>query len=56
VYSNGRITVPKPPRLGRVNPGIAAFADGRVIAQHGDYSLISAHQPARRRPCRRWPE
>jgi uncharacterized protein (TIGR03437 family) len=29
-----------------VTPGIAAFADGQIIAQHLDYSLVSTSSPA----------
>lgn len=32
--------------LVRAQPGIAAFDDGTLIAQHSDYSLVSATSPA----------
>ncbi len=28
-------------------PGIAAFATGQIVAQHGDYSLVSETSPAK---------
>ncbi len=33
-------------RLTRVQPGVAAFQDGNIIAQHQDYSLITPDAPA----------
>ena len=43
---NGAITVPETVKVAAVAPGVAAFADGRVIAQHVDYSLVDAAHPA----------
>ena len=43
----GRISVPETIAVGPVSPGIAAFADGTLIAQHGDFSLVDASNPAR---------
>jgi uncharacterized protein (TIGR03437 family) len=42
-----RVTTPKSLRLAKLSPGIAAFADGRAIAQHPDYSLVSASAPVK---------
>ncbi len=47
VEVDGRYSRPKSIRLTKVNPGVAAYSDGRVIAQHGDYSLVGAASPAR---------
>jgi uncharacterized protein (TIGR03437 family) len=47
VIVDGRYSRPKEIRLTGVNPGIAAYTDGRVIAQHGDYSLVNASSPAK---------
>ena len=48
VVVNGNMSVPQTLSLGSVSPGIAAYAGGRAIAQHGaDYSLVSANSPAR---------
>jgi uncharacterized protein (TIGR03437 family) len=47
VVSNNAVSVPAIVNLAAASPGIAAFADGKVIAQHLDYSLITASAPAR---------
>lgn len=48
VVVNGGVSVPQTIQLGSVSPGIAAYASGRAIAQHGaDYSLVTADSPAR---------
>lgn len=47
VIVNGRYSRPKEIRLTGVNPGVAVYSDGRVIAQHGDYSLINSTSPAK---------
>jgi uncharacterized protein (TIGR03437 family) len=47
VLVNGNVSIPQSLQLGSVNPGIAAYANGRVIAQHGDFSLITPESPAR---------
>lgn len=47
VEVDGRYSRPKSIRLTKVNPGVAAYSDGRVIAQHGDYSLVNTASPAR---------
>jgi uncharacterized protein (TIGR03437 family) len=43
---NGALSVPDTVRLTPVGPGVAAFPDGGIIAQHGDFSLIDANNPA----------
>ena len=47
VNANGGYANPQPLQYVPVAPGVAAFADGHVIAQHGDYSLVSAASPAK---------
>jgi uncharacterized protein (TIGR03437 family) len=47
VIANGGYTVPMSIQSVPVAPGVAAFADGHIIAQHGDYSLVSASSPAK---------
>jgi uncharacterized protein (TIGR03437 family) len=47
VVANGNVSIPRTIQLGAVNPGIAAYASGRVIAQHGDYTLVTSDSPAR---------
>lgn len=42
------VTVPDQIDVVAVQPGVAAFADGRIIAQHADFSLVDARNPARR--------
>jgi uncharacterized protein (TIGR03437 family) len=46
VVANGALTIPESIQLEAVQPGIAAFPDGLVIAQHADLSLVSADNPA----------
>jgi uncharacterized protein (TIGR03437 family) len=46
VAANGALTIPESIRLDAAQPGIAAFPDGLVIAQHPDLSLVSATNPA----------
>jgi hypothetical protein len=46
VSSNGTFTLPETLDVVPFQPGIAAFADGTVIAQHSDYSLVTATSPA----------
>ena len=41
------VTVPDQVYITPVKPGVASFSDGRVIAQHGDYSLVTEASPAR---------
>ncbi len=47
VIVDGALTVPDAISLSPVQPGVAAFANGRVIAQHGDFSLVDTNNPAR---------
>jgi uncharacterized protein (TIGR03437 family) len=47
VVANGNVSIPRTIQLGAVNPGIAAYASGRVIAQHGDYTAVTSDSPAR---------
>jgi uncharacterized protein (TIGR03437 family) len=47
VLVNGNVSIPQTIQLAAVNPGVAALADGRVLAQHGDYTLITPDSPAR---------
>ena len=44
--SNGP-AVPDPVGLAAATPGIAAFASGTLIAQHSDFSLVTATAPAK---------
>ncbi len=46
VVANGAITLPDLVDVVPVEPGVAAFADGTLIAQHSDYSLVDATHPA----------
>lgn len=47
VVTNGKtISVPDRITIADASPGVAAFADGGIIAQHGDYQLIDAAHPA----------
>lgn len=46
VTTNGAVSAPQPIQLAQATPGIAAFPDGTVIAQHADGSLVSATSPA----------
>jgi large repetitive protein len=46
VSANGALTTPDTVQLSAATPGLAAFADGTLIAQHGDGSLVSATSPA----------
>jgi uncharacterized protein (TIGR03437 family) len=48
VSANGALTLPDQIDVVPAAPGIAATADGQVIAQHGvDYSLVDAGHPAK---------
>jgi len=48
VDANGALTAPQTIQLSPTTPGLAAFPDGSVIAQHWvDSSLITAASPAR---------
>ena len=47
VSANGALTTPDSVQLSTAAPGLAAFGDGTLIAQHGDGSLVSAASPAK---------
>jgi len=47
VQSGERFSTPKRLVLAKLSPGVAALADGHVIAQHSDYSLVTAASPAK---------
>jgi uncharacterized protein (TIGR03437 family) len=47
VNANGGYTTPQPLQFAPVAPGVASFPDGHVIAQHGNYSLVSSTSPAK---------
>jgi uncharacterized protein (TIGR03437 family) len=40
-------TLPQPMDLVPLSPGVVAFPDGSLVAQHGDYSLVDATKPAK---------
>jgi uncharacterized protein (TIGR03437 family) len=46
VTTNGVVSVPETVTIADVSPGVAAFADGTLIAQHLDYTLVNAGNPA----------
>jgi uncharacterized protein (TIGR03437 family) len=46
--ANGALTLPETIDLAPVQPGVAAFADGTLIAQHTDFQLVDAQHPAKR--------
>jgi uncharacterized protein (TIGR03437 family) len=45
--ANGALTTPDTIQLSQATPGLAAFADGTLIAQHGDGTLVSNDSPAK---------
>lgn len=47
VSVNNAITLPDTLNIVPATPGVAAFADGGIIAQHTDYSLVTAASPAK---------
>jgi uncharacterized protein (TIGR03437 family) len=47
ISANGALTTPQPVQLTPATPGVAAFSDGTLIAQHSDGSLVSQMAPAR---------
>jgi uncharacterized protein (TIGR03437 family) len=47
VSVNGALTVPDIIDIVPATPGGAAYADGHVIAQHPDFSLVTAEHPAK---------
>ena len=44
---NNQITLPQDVDLAPVTPATVAFADGRLVAQHTDYSLVDTNRPAK---------
>jgi uncharacterized protein (TIGR03437 family) len=46
VSANGALTTPQPIQLSPATPGLAAFSDGTLIAQHSNGSLVSQMAPA----------
>jgi uncharacterized protein (TIGR03437 family) len=47
LVANGQYTLPQPVDLVAANPGTVAFSDGRLVAQHGDYTLVDSSRPAK---------
>jgi uncharacterized protein (TIGR03437 family) len=43
---NGALSLPDTLSLEPAEPGVAAFADGTIIAQHSNYTLVSSTSPA----------
>jgi uncharacterized protein (TIGR03437 family) len=48
VTVNGAITIPDLIDVVAVQPGVAAFSDGKLVAQHSNYVLVDAQNPAKR--------
>lgn len=48
VEANNALTLPDTIDVVPVQPGVAAFPDGRLIAQHADFTLVDEARPARR--------
>jgi uncharacterized protein (TIGR03437 family) len=46
ISANGALTTPDTVQLSAATPGLAAFADSTLIAQHGDGTLVSTTAPA----------
>ena len=47
VTANGAVSTPQMINVIRATPGVAAYADGGLIAQHLDYQLVTAANPAK---------
>ncbi len=47
VNANNGYTAPRSIQSATLVPGVAAYGDGHVIAQHSDYSLVNAASPAK---------
>ncbi len=43
---NGAVTLPDTIDVNPVSPGVAAFPDGSLAAEHADFSLVDAQNPA----------
>lgn len=48
VSANGALTIPDQIDVVAVQPGVAAFSDGRLIAQHSNFVLVDSANPAKR--------
>ena len=48
VSANGALTIPDDIDVVAVQPGVAAFSDGKLIAQHANFVLVDASNPAKR--------
>jgi uncharacterized protein (TIGR03437 family) len=46
VNANGQLSTANTVQVTTATPGIAAFASGQIVAQHGDFSLVSESSPA----------
>jgi uncharacterized protein (TIGR03437 family) len=46
ISANGALTTPDSVQLSNATPGLAVFADGTLIAQHSDGTLVSTASPA----------
>ena len=47
VSTNGALTLPDQIDLVPLQPGVSSFADGHIIAQHVDFTLVDASHPAK---------
>ncbi len=47
IAANNQYSIPQDVDLVAVTPGTVAFGDGRLVAQHGDFSLVDATNPAK---------
>jgi uncharacterized protein (TIGR03437 family) len=48
VSANGALTIPDQIDVVAVQPGVAAFSDGKLIAQHSNFVLVDSASPAKR--------
>jgi uncharacterized protein (TIGR03437 family) len=48
VSANGALTIPDSIDIVAVQPGVAAFSDGKIIAQHSNFVLVDSTNPAKR--------
>jgi uncharacterized protein (TIGR03437 family) len=47
VSANNAYTVPQTIDLVPAQPGVASFADGHLLAQHSDFTLVDSEHPAK---------
>src|SRR5262249_44042227 len=47
LIANGQYSQPQPVSLAAVSPGVLAYADGTLVAQHADGVLVDSARPAR---------